>query len=151
MKKLLITAAALGLTVGFVATASATNGYFSHGYSIKNKGMAGAGVAVPTDAMGVSSNPATLTDVGNRFDLGLSIFSPSREYNIDRDPAAGWPPYFELAGGTVESDSNYFFIPNMAYSGQINENSAWGIAVYGNGGMNTDYPTDTFYIKKKQG
>jgi long-chain fatty acid transport protein len=146
MKKLLITAAALGLTIGFVATASATNGYFSHGYSLKNKGMAGAGVAVPTDAMGVSSNPATLTEVGNRFDLGLSIFSPSREYSVT--PANRVPNQFDmlpLAGGTVESDSNYFPIPNMAYSGQINENSAWGIAMYGNGGMNTDYPASTFY------
>jgi len=140
MKKLLITAAALGLTLGFVATASATNGYFSHGYSIKEKGMAGAGVAAPMDAMGVANNPAGLTEVGNRFDLGLSIFSPSREYNVNRGAMAG-PPFFELAAGTVESDKDYFFIPNMAYSAQINENSAWGIAVYGNGGMNTDYPT----------
>ena len=144
MKKLLITAAALGLTVGLVATASATNGYFGHGYSIKEKGMAGAGVAAPMDAMGVANNPAGLTEVGNRFDLGLSIFAPSREYNVNRGALSG-PPAFELAEGTVESDSDYFFIPNMAYSGQINENSAWGIAVYGNGGMNTDYPTQTYY------
>jgi long-chain fatty acid transport protein len=137
MKKLLITAVALGLTVGFVATASATNGYFSHGYSIKTKGMAGAGVAAPMDAMVGATNPAGLTDVGNRFDLGLSIFSPSREYNIGGTPT---PTPFTLAPGTVESDSNYFFIPNLAYSRQINDNSAWGIAVYGNGGMNTDYP-----------
>ena len=136
MKKLLITAAALGLTVGFVATASATNGYFGHGYSLKNKGMAGAGVAVPTDAMGVSTNPATLTEVGNRLDLGLSIFSPSREYNVDIAPSG----FGSLAQGTVESDSNYFPIPNIGWSKQINENSAWGIAAYGNGGMNTDYP-----------
>jgi long-chain fatty acid transport protein len=150
MKKLLITAAALGLTIGFVATASATNGYFGHGYSIKEKGMAGAGVAVPTDAMGVSTNPATLTEVGNRFDLGLSIFSPKREYNVGgtaSDPTGCTPGVncpISLASGTVESDKDYFYIPNMAYSSQINENSSWGIAVYGNGGMNTDYPVATF-------
>lgn len=142
MKKLLITAAALGLTIGFVATASATNGYFSHGYSIKSKGMAGAGVAAPMDAMSSASNPAGLTEVGNRFDLGLSIFAPSREYNVEGNQTGN--PYFGLMPGTVESGSDYFFIPNMAYSGQINENSAWGIAVYGNGGMNTDYSASTF-------
>ena len=27
----------------------------------------------------------------------------------------------------------------------LDDNSAFGIAVYGNGGMNTDYPTMTFY------
>jgi long-chain fatty acid transport protein len=146
MKKLLITAAALGLTIGFVATASATNGYFGHGYSIKNKGMAGAGVAAPMDAMVPATNPAGLTEVGNRFDLGLTIFSPSREYTVEGWPPSGGPGTFPLMPGTVESDSNYFFIPNLAYSSQINENSAWGIAVYGNGGMNTDYPTNTFNV-----
>ncbi len=112
MKKILVTVAALGLTIGFVATASATNGYFSHGYSIKTKGMAGAGVAAPMDAMVPATNPAGLTEVGNRLDLGLSIFNPNREYTVDRGPLAG-PPFFELAGGTVESDSEVFFIPNM--------------------------------------
>jgi long-chain fatty acid transport protein len=48
--------------------------------------------------------------------------------------------------GTVESDSDYFPIPNIGWSKQINENSAWGIAVYGNGGMNTDYNTPTFNV-----
>ncbi|MEK6197290.1 MAG: outer membrane protein transport protein [Desulfobacterales bacterium] len=142
MKKLLITVAALGLTVGFVATASASNGYFGHGYSIKEKGMAGAGVAAPMDAMGVANNPAGLTEVGNRFDLGLSIFSPKREYTVGGTPYGGG---IALAPGTVESDKDYFFIPNMAYSAQINDNSAWGIAVYGNGGMNTDYPAVNGY------
>ena len=144
MKKLLITAAALGLTIGFVATASATNGYFSHGYSIKNKGMAGAGVAAPMDAMVPATNPAGLTEVSNRFDLGLTIFSPSREYKVDGWPPSGGEGTFPLMPGTVESDSDYFFIPNLAYSSQINENSAWGIAVFGNGGMNTDYNAATF-------
>ena len=76
MKKILLTAAAFGLMVGYAVTAHATNGYFSHGYSIKSKGMAGAGVAAPMDAMVPASNPAGLTEVGNRLDLGLSIFSP---------------------------------------------------------------------------
>jgi long-chain fatty acid transport protein len=142
MKKILLTAAALGLTVGFVATASATNGYFSHAYSIKNKGMAGAGVAAPLDAMVVATNPAGLTEVGNRLDLGLSIFNPNREYTVEGNQSGA--PFFGLMPGTVESDSKYFFIPNIGYSSQINENNAWGIAAYGNGGMNTDYNAATF-------
>lgn len=144
MKKLLVTAAALGLTLAFVASASATNGYFSHGYSIKSKGMAGAGVAAPMDAMVPASNPAGLTEVGNRLDLGLSIFNPNREYTVAGAPS-GALGSFGLVPGTVESDKNYFFIPNIGYSYQLNDNSAFGLAVYGNGGMNTDYPTATFY------
>jgi long-chain fatty acid transport protein len=146
MKKLLITAAALGLTVGFVATASATNGYFGHGYSIKSKGMVGAGIAAPMDSMVPATNPAGLTEVGNRLDVGLVLFGPSRDYNVEGAPPVGPDPNrpFPLIPGTVESDSDYFLIPNIGWSKQINENSAWGIAVYGNGGMNTDYNASTF-------
>jgi long-chain fatty acid transport protein len=145
LRNLLLGSAAI-MAAGLLVTndANATNGYFGHGYSIKNKGMAGAGVAAPLDAMVPSTNPAGLTEVGNRFDLGLTVFSPRREYNVSRNPTSG-PPFFELMEGTVESDSEYFFIPNLGYSYQLNNRTAFGIAVYGNGGMNTDYPTMTYY------
>ena len=145
---LLATAAVMAAGLLVANDANATNGYFSHGYSIKNKGLAGAGVALPLDALGPATNPALLTEVGNRLDLGLTIFSPSREYKTDRgaqffDPAMG---QMELAqAGSVESDSDYFFIPSLGWNKMLNDKSAFGIAVYGNGGMNTDYPTMTFY------
>ena len=159
MKKILVTLAAFGLAAGYVATAHATNGYFGAAYSIKNKGMAGAGVAAPLAAMVPATNPAGLTEVGNRLDLGLTIFNPNREYTVHGAPtdwttlppeagcdtATGQGCPFGLMPGTVESDSNYFFIPNLGWSKQLNDKSAVGIAVFGNGGMNTDYPTQTFY------
>jgi len=141
---LLGTAAVMAVGMLTANDANATNGYFSHGYSIKNKALAGAGVALPLDALGSSTNPAILTEVGDRLDLGLAVFSPRREYSVDRGPTSG-PPFFELMGGTVESDSEYFFIPSIGWNKMLNENSAFGIAVYGNGGMNTDYPTQTYY------
>ena len=55
----------LGMMLGAVAAvlilapvAQATNGYFTHGYGTTNKGMAGAGVALPQDALTVATNPA---------------------------------------------------------------------------------------------
>jgi len=139
LRNLLLGTAAV-MTAGLLVAndANATNGYFSHAYSIKNKGMAGAGVAAPLDAMVPSTNPAGLTEVGNRLDLGLALFNPNRKYNVDR--AGGF-----LAQGTVESDSEYFLIPNIGLSKQLNNKTAIGIAMYGNGGMNTDYPASTFY------
>jgi long-chain fatty acid transport protein len=118
--------------------ANATNGYFSHAYSIKNKGMAGAGVAVPLDAMVTSTNPAGLTEVGNRLDLGLTLFNPNREYSAD---TSGFP---QAMPGSVESDTNYFLVPNVGWSNQFEDRGAIGIAVFGNGGMNTDYPASTY-------
>jgi len=38
--------------------ASATNGYFAHGTGIKNRALAGAGVAFPQDAMASATNLA---------------------------------------------------------------------------------------------
>ena len=96
MKKLLVTAAALGFVLGYVATAQATNGYFAHGYSIKNKGLAGAGVALPLDSLAASVNPAGMTEVGNRVDLGVSLFSPSRSYDVKGEgtPQKDFPEKF---------------------------------------------------------
>ena len=73
-------------------TAQATNGYFSHGYGTKNKGLAGGGVALPQDAMIAATNPAGMVWVGSRMDIGAAIFSPLREYNVSNVSAAGAPP-----------------------------------------------------------
>jgi hypothetical protein len=69
-------------TIGMLLshTAHATNGYFAHGYGTKTKGMAGAGVALPQDAMAAATNPAGMAFVGERADVGLALFSPMREY-----------------------------------------------------------------------
>lgn len=58
------------------ATSFATNGYFADGYGTKNKGMVGAGVALPQDAMSAATNPAGMVMVGERMDVGAAIFSP---------------------------------------------------------------------------
>ena len=145
LKSLLLGTAAV-VAAGLLAAndANATNGYFSHGYSVKNKALAGAGVALPLDAMGAATNPGLITEVGNRLDVGLSVFNPNRDYTITGNPS-GFPGTFGLTPGKVESDSEFFFIPSIGWNKTINDQSAFGIAVYGNGGMNTDYPTATFY------
>ena len=80
LRNLLLGSAAV-LAVGALTAndANATNGYFAHGYSIKNKALAGAGVALPLDSLAASMNPAGMTEVGHRLDLGVSLFSPTTE------------------------------------------------------------------------
>ena len=118
----------------------ATNGYFSHGYGTKSKGLAGSGSALPQDAMASAVNPAGMVWVGERMDLGVAIFSPMREYTVSGDAPDDPPPSFDLSLGTVESDSEYFLVPHFAYNWMLDDDSSVGLAVYGNGGMNTDYP-----------
>lgn len=121
---------------GLAGSAFATNGYFGHGYGMKAKGMAGASTASHDDAFFGANNPAAAAFAGNRIDLGVDLFSPIREYS--RTGSAGGAGFFD---GSVESDSNFFLIPEFGYNRMVNNNLALGVTVYGNGGMNTDYAT----------
>lgn len=117
---------------GLATSAFATNGYFSHGYGMKAKGMGGAATATASDAFGGANNPASMAFVGDRIDLGADLFSPRRE--ASRTGSGG------AFDGSAKSDSNYFVIPEFALSKQVSSNLGLGVTVYGNGGMNTDYP-----------
>lgn len=113
------------------APAGATEGYFQHGFGARQQGLAGAGVADSRDAMALSLNPAGIVGIGRQFQAGLSIFMPYRGYE-----AAGT---ILVAPGQIDSTSNFFGVPNMAYVSPIDPMSAWGVALFGNGGMNTTY------------
>jgi long-chain fatty acid transport protein len=112
--------------------AQATNGYLSHGYGIKSIGMAGAGIALPQDALAAAINPAGMAMLGNRIDLGLNWFSPTgREAQVVGGP---------LNGTTYDGNNKKnFFIPEFGYNQMLNSAMSLGVSVYGNGGMNTDY------------
>ena len=135
------------LTLTAVSAANATNGYFAHGYGTACKAMAGACAAMPQDTMTIATNPAGLSFVGKRFDVGLSIFSPSRKYTVEGGPS-GFPGTFGLTPGTVESESEFFFIPYFGANWEVGGGHNLGFAFYGHGGMNTDYPAATFYDPK---
>lgn len=122
----------------------ATDGYFGVGYDTKSIGMGGAGVALFQNSFFGINNPASLVMHGNKYGLNLGVFNPNREYTVTGNPS-GYPGTFGLAPGTVESDSKYFPMPSLALNRMINENSSIGLSLYGNGGMNTNYPTNTFW------
>jgi long-chain fatty acid transport protein len=142
MKRNLVLALAVAAAVA-APSAFATNGYFAHGYSIKEKGLAGAGVALPQDSLAAATNPAGMVMVGNRMDLGASLFSPSPRSYTASSPAVG-PPFFAANGdgSKVESDNDFFIIPNFGRNWMLDANRSVGVSVYGNGGMNTEYPAD---------
>lgn len=114
-----------------VMSAFATDGYFSHGYGMKAKGMGGAATASTDNAFAGANNPATAAFAGNRTEGGIDWFSPKRS----TDAAMGGP-------GTITSDSNNFLIPEFGYNRTYDAKTSYGLTVYGNGGMNTDYPTN---------
>ncbi len=144
---------AVALTAGMLISplAMATNGYFAHGYSTKNKALAGSGLAAPQDAMVAATNPAGMVHVGERMDIGAAIFSPSpRSYSATADTAGitdgtvcGANCPFTIGGNataqSIESENDFFLIPHFAYNWMLNSESSLGVSVYGNGGMNTEY------------
>jgi long-chain fatty acid transport protein len=132
LKALVGVLAVAGLAMPGIA--SATNGYFSHGYGMTAKGMGGASTAMAKDAMGGANNPASMAFVGDRLDVGIDWFSPKRAASR----AGSFGPDF-----AEDSSSNDFLVPEFGYNMMLGEKMSLGISVYGNGGMNTDYSSGT--------
>ncbi|EHD22331.1 MULTISPECIES: OmpP1/FadL family transporter [Brenneria] len=130
--------ASLAVLGGVVSTqAGATNGYFMHGYGIKAQGQAGVSIAQPQDALAAANNPAGTVWIGDRLDIGATLFAPDRSAEIEGN-AAG-------ANGRYDgSERKYFLLPEIGYSKQLNDRLGVGVAVYGNGGMNTDYKENPY-------
>ncbi len=115
------------------SAAWATDGYFPHGFGMKSKGMGGASVAVTDNAFAGINNPAASVWAGNRADLGVDIFMPKRS------AARSAPGFGGMLEGDVKSDGSAFAIPEFAYNTKIDDRRSWGVTVYGNGGMNTEF------------
>lgn len=131
---LVVGLAAAGCAASF--SAFATNGYFTDGTGAKNRGMGGAGAALPQDTLVAAVNPAGMVFVGNRLDASIGIFNPRRNYSISGNGAG--------MNGAQDSGSNYFPIPSVGYNHMLSPDSSLGLVVYAQGGMNTDYSNGVF-------
>ena len=128
-------ASAVAAALALPATALATTaGYFQLGFSTASDGMAGAGAALPQDSMSQATNPAGIAFVGSRLDLGVAGFWPYRSYT-----AGGTPGLTVPYPGIYGSNTNFFLIPHLGYSQRLSHDNYVGIAIYGNGGMSTNY------------
>ncbi len=121
--------------------AHATNGYFAPGYGAAAIGMGGVGVAFAQDSLSAAANPAGIVDVGMRADLGFGLFNPERSAAIGT-PAGGAGGF----NGYSESSNRYYLIPGMGYTMPWDEKLSFGVAVIGNGGMNTTYKPNFFAL-----
>jgi long-chain fatty acid transport protein len=111
----------------FVDSSFATDGYFLTGYGTKQQGQGGAGVAKPADSLAGATNPAGLFLVGNRFDIGLTLFRPVRYGTITGNQLpAGYPD----VNGTYDGNRvKNFELPELGYSSRYRPNLALGIAM----------------------
>jgi long-chain fatty acid transport protein len=131
------TVAAVSLVMS--SAALATNGYFTHGLGTKNKAMAGAGTAAPSEAMSVANNPASAIMLGDTYGAGLAIFSPRRSYETTDSLINGNFGSFTVGPDSIDSENEYFPIPYIAGIWELANDKAFAAAFYGRGGMNTEF------------
>lgn len=116
--------------LAFSGIASAT-GYFSHGYGVRAHGIAGVGIALPQDGLAAAINPAGTARMDDRLDLGLTWVSPRSGTTITSPNP--------VAGDYDGSGKKNFFVPELGYIRHLSSGPTLGLAIYGNGGMNTTY------------
>jgi long-chain fatty acid transport protein len=117
----------------------ATNGYFPHGTGTSNKAMAGAGMALPEEAISIVNNPAVAAFLDDRMDVGLSFFMPDRNYSTLFGGNNGRYNSFSIGSADIDSDDDLFVIPEVARTRQLQNNSAFAWAFYMRSGMSTSY------------
>lgn len=135
LPRLLSAAAVSALAAVAAVPAHATDGYFMSGYGAQSKGLAGAGLAYPKDSLALATNPAAATALGDRWDVGLDVFTPKRT-------AAYRGTAFDRSYSG--DDEKTAFIPEAGLVRQLNDRLAVGVVAYGNGGMVTAYRDNPF-------
>jgi long-chain fatty acid transport protein len=131
----LLPCAVMAASLALTAPAHATDGYFAHGYGAQSKGLGGAGLAYPKDSLALATNPAAATALGDRWDVGLDVFTPTRTAAY-RGTALN-----RSYDGDGKSTA---FIPELGWVRQVNDRLAIGVVAYGNGGMITAYKDNPF-------
>ncbi len=127
------------LAACLTGSAFATNGYYSHGTGTKNKAMAGAGIALPEDAISVVNNPATAALVGKRMEFGLALFHPRSNYFSSESDRNGPFESFTIGPNEIDAEDQYLLLPYFARSWQLQNDSAFALALHTRSGINTEY------------
>ncbi len=111
--------------------ASAAGGYFVLGYGPMAHQTGGTATATGLDGFSGSSNPGKLSAVEDRHDVGLVVFSPYRR--VERSGSGTIYDFDSVSANSA------FFLPEFGLARKINEEFSWGLSLYGNGGLNSDY------------
>jgi len=127
MNKITKGLAATAVTAAMVMplAANATNGILPFGNGMVAHGFGGAGIGHGAETMSGVDNPALVSRTSNQWAIGASLFSPIRSG--------------DFGGGYVESDNNYFVIPQGGATFSLGKKWDMGVLLTALGGMNTDY------------
>ncbi len=139
IKLALVATLALGATSAF-----ATNGTNLIGYGAKSRAMGGTAISNFNGAESAFANPALITasTKNTEITIGATILMPDVSFEADANAnsnLAGAP----MPASTNESTAGDGMVPSVAAINKVNESFAWGLALYGVGGMGVDYRVET--------
>ena len=117
-------------------TASATNGLFMIGYGTPSRGMGGVAIAHPADSISGVANPANVSQVGNRFDVGMDLFTADVTGQLGSVTTPSNVDLFKV--------DNLFPMPAVGYTDSLNEKYSFGVSMIPAGGGAVHYDTN-FY------
>jgi len=133
IKLAVVAALALGATSAF-----ATNGVNLMGIGAKSRAMGGTGVAQYQGAESGFNNPALIANVkGTEASIAGTYFSPS--VSFEQSDNLNFGPGGAPQAGTDTSAAGASMLPAIALASKVNDNFAWGLALYGVAGMGVDY------------
>jgi len=114
----------------------ATNGLFMIGYGTKSRGMGGAAIALPVDTLSAVANPANVSKVGHRFDIGMDFFFADVTGQLG---SVSSPSNVDLFGV-----NNMFPMPAVGWSLPLTEKYTFGLSMIPLGGGATNYDVNFF-------
>lgn len=103
-----------------VRPALAAVGAQANSFSPENAGMAGASIANPADTVAAADNPAGMSKVGNRYDIGMMLIISDEKNTF-------------LSSQNKLSGLKFFPNPAGGYNRQIDDRTTVGISIYGQG------------------
>ena len=120
----------------------ATNGLALPGYGAKSVGMGGTSIALQMDSLAGAVNPATISGMATRFDIGAGFFSPPRRAYVDAED----DPIFGSSIAESRSRKDLFLIPNLGFVMPINNELTFGINAIG-AGLGVEYQDGIYDFK----
>jgi long-chain fatty acid transport protein len=130
--------AAIILSAAFSGVAFATNGMQLIGIGVVQRSMGGAGSALPLDSFVITVNPASIGDLPAMFDLSVTYFDPSSDYEST--------DYATMSRVDVDESSSFksSFIPALGVIYPLTDRFTLGLAAFGSAGMGVDYDTGVY-------
>ena len=88
----------LACSFALPSAVNATNGLFMSGFGTISRGMGGTAIAYPADAISGVANPANISHVGRRFDIGADFFTADVTGQLGSVSADSNPDLFGVEG-----------------------------------------------------